>query len=77
MYLYLWDYPRVSLKQRPTIETFSRIYNKGTYIISVKGHLTCISDGVLFDTWDSSQMRVCCAWKISDKPILIRLAMID
>ena len=25
---------------------------KGTYIILISGHLTCIKDGVLYDSWD-------------------------
>lgn len=40
----------------------------GTYIISVSGHLTCIKDGVLYDTFDCSREGTRCVygyWKIA------------
>ena len=32
---------------------------KGTYIVSVARHLTCIIDGVINDTWNCSDSKTC------------------
>jgi hypothetical protein len=37
-----------------TIQDFCREHQQGTYVIGTGSHAICVIDGVLFDTWDSS-----------------------
>ncbi len=37
-----------------TVEDFCREYPEGTYIVALSGHVVCVKDGVLYDSWDSS-----------------------
>ena len=41
-----------------TVREFLRMHPRGTYVISVSGHLLCAVDGKVLDTWDSSQHRM-------------------
>jgi hypothetical protein len=38
---------------------------KGTYIVSVASHLTCVKDGVLYDTWNCGRKSAYIIWKIN------------
>ena len=38
-----------------TAEDFCRDNPKGTYVLGFGGHVACVRDGVLYDSWDSSQ----------------------
>ena len=37
-----------------TIKDFCADHPKGTFVVGVDGHVVCVKDGILFDTWDSS-----------------------
>ncbi len=37
-----------------TVEEFSKDHPNGTYIVALSGHVVCVQDGTLFDSWDSS-----------------------
>ncbi len=37
---------------------------KGIYLITMKGHITCSINGVVFDTWDCTERTVWCIWKV-------------
>lgn len=37
--------------------------NKSTLIIKVERHLTCIKEGVIYDTWDCSKQEVIQYWE--------------
>ena len=37
------------------IEDFCRDHPKGTYILATGSHAVCLQDGVVYDSWDSSQ----------------------
>jgi len=47
---------------RLTVEEFINKNPKGTFIVSVARHLTCIKDSVLLDTWDCSYKSVGNYW---------------
>lgn len=47
-----------------TIEEFMREHRIGTYLVTMEGHITCIIDGTLYDTFDCRKRRMWCAWKI-------------
>lgn len=36
-----------------TVGDFCREYPRGTYILGLEGHVVCVRDGMLLDTWDS------------------------
>ncbi len=38
-----------------TVADFCKDNPKGTYILCLKGHVVCVSDGCYFDSWDSGQ----------------------
>ena len=47
-----------------SVEDFAEIYNKGIYLVRIEGHLTCIIDGEIYDTWDCSKEIVTNAWNV-------------
>lgn len=36
-----------------TVNDFCQDNPKGTYILSIEGHVVCVVDGYYYDTWDS------------------------
>lgn len=70
LYKYLKDYKRIVIKvdagnRRPRAKDFINKYGPGTYILSMRGHLVCLKDTKLLDTWDSSDKAIYTAWKVS------------
>ena len=47
-----------------TVGEFMEEFSKGTYLITMQGHITCIKDGVLYDTFDCRPRRMWCDWKV-------------
>jgi hypothetical protein len=47
-----------------TLKEFSYIHPQGTYLIRIQGHLTCIIDGKIFDTWDCDSKLCDLAWRM-------------
>lgn len=45
-----------------TVEEFIEEYPEGTYLITMKGHITVVIDGVLYDTFNCLDRRMWCAW---------------
>lgn len=45
-----------------TVEEFAAEHQKGVYVLALSGHVVCILDGVLYDTWDSSNEVVLYYW---------------
>jgi hypothetical protein len=37
-----------------TFSDFAREHPKGTYIVCTGTHVACIKDGIIYDSWDSS-----------------------
>ena len=40
------------------------VFEKGTYLITMKNHITVIVDGVLYDTFDCRNKKMWCSWKV-------------
>lgn len=47
-----------------TISEFAEEHNKGRFLATMQGHITCIIDGNIIDTFDCSDRRMWCAWKV-------------
>lgn len=61
-------YPRVynhDLEKRKTVKSFIKEKPKGTFLITMSGHITCCIDGCVYDTfnpldrfvWDAYQVK--------------------
>lgn len=46
-----------------TVWEFAELHPRGTYILALSGHVVCVIDGVLYDTWDSSNELVLYYWR--------------
>lgn len=49
-----------------TVGEFIEEYPVGVFIISMPGHLTCVIDGVNYDTFDTTERKMWCCWKVLD-----------
>lgn len=49
-----------------TAEDFTREHPHGTYVLGFGGHVAAVQDGVLYDTWDSSQLIPTYVWYRKD-----------
>lgn len=36
-----------------TLRDFAQEYDRGTYIVALSGHVVCVEDGEIWDSWDS------------------------
>lgn len=50
---------------------------KGNYILNLSGHLSCIKDGVLYDTYDCSRNGTRCVYGYWRKPTAAEKAVLD
>ncbi len=69
IYKYLEGKPRLifmAVKGEPRIKgsDFCELHPKGTYILKMAKHITCVVDGVILDTWDCSYRSVYTAWEV-------------
>ena len=46
-----------------SVADFCRDHPKGTYILSLDGHVVAVQDGCFYDTWDCSDRAVLYYWK--------------
>ena len=58
------SFPAEKGKQRMDGFNFTLQYPKGIYILRMAGHISCVIDGVINDTWDCSNKCVYNAWVI-------------
>ena len=56
-------YTRVCYKNK-YVGDFVEENSKGTYLITMSGHITCSIDGVLYDTFDCRNRIMWCAWHV-------------
>ena len=47
-----------------TVDEFCYEYPYGTYLIRMKGHITCVIDGVINDTWNCGSEFATNAWYV-------------
>jgi hypothetical protein len=43
---------------------FAEEHPKGTYLITMNGHITCCKDGIIYDTFDCRDRIMWCAWEV-------------
>lgn len=43
---------------------FVENHPKGTYLITMNGHITCCKEGILYDTFDCRNRLMKCAWEV-------------
>lgn len=48
-----------------TVGEFLTEHCRGTYLITMPGHITVIVDGILYDTFDCRNREMWCAWKVN------------
>ena len=63
IYKYLEKFDRIVIKVpkgKPRIktDTFIELFKEGTYIVKMSKHISCIKNGKLLDTWDSSKRSI-------------------
>lgn len=68
------SFPAEKGKPRMNGARFCEEYPKGVYILNMAKHLSCCVDGILYDTWDSSDKCVYNAYEI---PKLMPMPGID
>lgn len=49
---------------RMTVGDFINKNQEGTYLITMQGHITCVKNGILFDTWDCRDKIIWCSWEV-------------
>lgn len=37
-----------------TVAEFAKEHPRGTFVVALTGHVVCVSDGTIWDSWDSS-----------------------
>lgn len=60
-------YKRICYKckgERITVKEFIKENKRGTYLITMQGHITCVINGILFDTWNCSNKRIWSVWRV-------------
>lgn len=50
--------------QKITVGEVCKMYPIGTYLITMAGHITCMIDGIIYDTWDPRDKFAWRIWKI-------------
>lgn len=63
------SFPAVKGQKRMNGRRFCKAYSKGTYILSMAGHLSICINGKIYDTWDSTSRCVYTAWQIDSNKI--------
>lgn len=62
-YLRRHGFRRALAPEDVTVAEFADMHPSGTYILALSGHVVCIMDGTLYDTWDSSKETVLYFWR--------------
>lgn len=61
-YLRKHGFQRTLAPDDVTVAEFANAHPHGTYILALSGHVVCIVDNVLYDTWDSGNEIVLYYW---------------
>lgn len=51
-------------RKTETIRDFIDLKLKGRWLVTMSGHITCIIDGVLYDTFDCSDRYIWCIYRV-------------
>ena len=49
-----------------TVGQFAEDHPKGTYILALSGHVVCVQNGTIWDSWDSSNENILYYWVKED-----------
>lgn len=50
-----------------TIKDFIYYYPKGTFLITTKGHITCVKNGILYDTFNCLDKKIWEVYMVKEK----------
>ena len=56
-------YERIRVKEE-TVGEFIENHPEGIYLITMRGHITVLKDGINYDTFDSSERQIWSAWEV-------------
>lgn len=59
-----YRYDRIPLRYNMSVRDFIEFYPKGTYLVTMSGHITVIKNGVLYDTFDCRDRKIKDVWKV-------------
>ena len=49
--------------RRLCVREFAKLHKKGTFILSLTGHVVCVKNGHWYDTWDCGEYKVFKYWE--------------
>ena len=61
----VYNLNRIEEYQGFMIQDFIADNPKGTYLIRIEGHLTCVVDGKVYDTWNCLDKIIDVIWEVS------------
>ena len=59
-------YPRVCCYDT-LVGEFAETHPIGTYLVTMRGHITCVLNGTVIDTFDCRDREMWCAWCVDDE----------
>lgn len=57
-------YPRYCNFKNITLRDFLELQLPGRYLVTMRGHITCVIDGVCYDTFDPTDRLIWCVYKV-------------
>jgi hypothetical protein len=60
----IYDLKRIEDCKGIKIKNFAKMNPRGTFLIRIDGHLTCLIDGVIYDLWDCNEEIIDLIWEI-------------
>lgn len=51
-------------RKMETVQDFVNLNLPGRWLITMRGHITCVIDGVIYDTFDCSDNFIWCIYKV-------------
>ncbi len=64
----VFKYPKIECRGL-TVREFAEEYPEGTYLIRMNGHLSVLSNGLIYDIWDCSDEVLTDAWYVIRKRV--------
>lgn len=61
---YLDDHYKRIETEYETVGEFAENYDYGTYLITMKGHITVLKDGIIYDTFNPSERLIRNVWRV-------------
>ena len=62
-YLKRYGYQRKLAPDDVTVSEFADLFPDGTYILALSGHVVCIQDNTIYDSWNSGNEIVLYYWQ--------------